>query len=146
MTAKQVITVFCKLIKQIQHLKVHKVVVCAGLVITVLQVHLPLFHAHQELIILQEGEHPFLQVVQLVMLARTARVMDLQLYKFVMKGGIVNRVKFHQHLTIVLITNLKSVQLDHIAHQEFNTLAQINIKIRLDRTHARRVQLVSNVI
>jgi hypothetical protein len=121
------------------------VVVCAGLVIIVLQVHLPLFHAHQELIILQEGEHP-LQVVQLVMLGLTARVMDLQLYKFVMKGGIVNRVKFHQHLTIVLIINQKSVQLDHIALQEFNTLAQINIKIRLDRTHARRVQLVSNVI
>lgn len=85
-------------------------VVCAGLVIIVLQVHLSLFHAHQELIILQEGEHPFLEVVQLVMLGLTARVMDLQLYKFVMKAGIVNRVKFHQHLTIVLIINLKSVQ------------------------------------
>lgn len=92
-------------------------VICAGLVTIVNKALLHLFHVHLDIIILQEVVHP-LMLAQYVMLVLTVKVMDQQQSKFVMKVGIVMKVKFHQLLMIVLIMFLRSVLLVHIAHQE----------------------------
>lgn len=75
-------------------------VICAGLVTIVSKALLHLFHVHLDIIILREVVH-HLMLAQFVMLVLTVKVMDQQQFKFVMKVGIVMKVKFHQLLMIV---------------------------------------------